>query len=283
MKIALAANPQSGGGDGDPDRLVDLLRQAGAQVEQVSLASLEQGLPVGTARLVVAGGDGTIGVAAAAARAADVAFAVVPTGTANDFARAMRLPFDLDSACSLAADPASTTRTVDVATFDGHPYVNAAAAGLTVHASSHATPLKSRLGALAYPVGAAWAGVSAPTLRCRMWRDGEECFAGEVWQVVVAATGAFGGGSAIGGTRTDDGELDIALVPASSRIQLIRRAWGMRTKRLTQQPGVGHQRGRDIEIETPEGTRFNVDGELRPTRGVTKFGLLSGGVQVVTR
>jgi diacylglycerol kinase (ATP) len=279
VQLALVVNPRSGTGT-DPDRISRLLERDGARVERLTMDDLAERLPDGTDRLVVAGGDGSIGLAARAARAAGVPLAVVPTGTANDFARALDLPTDLERACALAADADAATRRHEVGVLGGQPFVNAAAAGLSAVASRHAAPHKSRLGPLAYAVGALQAGLIARPLRCRVRCDGAECFAGEVWQVIVASTGAFGGGSGIGGTRPDDGELDVAVVPAGPRVALVRRAYGMRRGRLTAQADVGHHRGRVVEVELPEGTPFNVDGDLRECHPA-RFELLAGGVEVV--
>lgn len=280
MLVALATNPRSGSGfdAGELGRL--LRRQDGVRVTHLAVQDLAAPLPAGTDRLVVAGGDGSIGTAARAANAAGVALAVVPTGTANDFARSVGLPADVAQACLLAADPAARTLRHEVGDVGGHPFVNAAAAGLSAVASRHASAHKSRLGALAYALGALRAGLTASPLPCRVRCDGVQCFAGDVWQVVVAATGAFGGGSAIGGTRRDDGALDVAVVPAGSRVSLIRRAYGMRRGRLTEQHDVGHHTGRVVEVELPEGSAFNVDGDLRECHPA-RFTLLPGGVDVV--
>lgn len=250
------------------------------QVERLGMNDLPDRLPPGTDRLVIAGGDGSIGVAARAAHTAGVPLAVLPTGTANDFVRTLGLPMDVDRACALAADPEAATRRHEIGLIGAHPFVNAAAAGLSAVANRRATPHKPRLGPLAYALGAVLAGATAAPLSCRVRCDGVECFAGSVWQVVVGVTGAFGGGSAIGGTRPDDGELDVAVVPAGPRIELVRRAYGMRRRRLTAQPGVGHHRARAVELELPAGTPFNVDGELRRC-GPSRFTLLPGGVEVV--
>lgn len=279
MLLALAVNSRSGGRL-QPDELAARLRSHGAQVGTLSLAELDSPLPSGVERLVIAGGDGSIGVAARAARAAGVPLAVIPGGTANDFARAARLPTDLDRACALAADPAAAARHYEVGMFGSHPFVNAAAAGLSAVASRYAEPHKPRLGSLAYAVGAIRAGASAPSLPCRIRCDGEETLDGRVWQVVVAATGAFGGGSSIGGTRPDDGQLDVAVVPAGPRIRLVRHAWGMRRGVLTAQRDVPHYRADQIEIELPDGTQFNVDGDLRES-SPARFSVLEGGVDVV--
>ena len=110
-------------------------------------------------RIVVAGGDGSIGCAAGAAGGAAVPLGVVPVGTANDFARALGLPDDLDEAVELAATGARTRR-LDLGAAGERPFVNAASAGLSPVAAGEAHGLKSALGPLAYAVGALRAGLS---------------------------------------------------------------------------------------------------------------------------
>jgi diacylglycerol kinase family enzyme len=92
--------------------------------------------------------------------------------------------------------------------------------------------------------------------------DGGQVFAGEAWQVIVAGTGAFGGGSELTDADPADRLIDVAVLEAGPRIALVRRAWGMRNGGLTDQPGVHHARGRTVDLELPPGTPFNVDGEV---------------------
>jgi diacylglycerol kinase (ATP) len=187
----------------------------------------------------------------------------VPTGTANDFARALGLPSDLDAACALAARPARRTRTVEVLRAGVHPFVNAAAVGLSVPAAQRAQAHKRRLGALAYAFGAVRAVLTAPPLACRIEVDGRELFGGRCWQAVVAGTGAFGGGSRVGAADPGDGLLDVVVLQAGRRAALVRHAWALRTGGPAGRPGVRHARGRSARFELPAGTRCNVDGELR--------------------
>ena len=209
MLIALVANPRSGGST-DRQQIAALFERGGARVQKVPLDELDGAgsLPAGTDRLVIAGGDGSIGVAADAARDAGLPLAVVP--------------------------PAPPT------TSPGH----------------------------------------RAFLPCRVRCDGRECFAGDVWQVVIGVTGAFGGGSGIGGTRPDDGCLDVVVVPTGSRAGLVRRAYAMRRGRLTGQRGVSHHRGRIIDVELLPGTPFNVDGDVREC-DPARFDLVAGGVCLV--
>jgi diacylglycerol kinase (ATP) len=270
MRVALVTNAASGG-DTDGARVAALLRDVGATVSVHGFApddgedALERAAEAAVAaapeRLAVAGGDGSIGPVAVAAAAADLPLAVVPTGTANDFARAVDLPLDLEAACAVAAR-ATTERPIDVLRAGDRPFLNAASVGLSVIAAHRARPLKRPLGPLAYAVGAVRAGLTAHPLRCHVRADGHQVFTGAAWQVIVAGTGAFGGGSELDAADPSDRLVDVAVLAAGPRVALIRRAWGLKTGGVTEQPGVQHARGRVIELELPAGTSFNVDGEV---------------------
>jgi diacylglycerol kinase family enzyme len=280
MRIVLVDNQASGSGQTGAERVRGLLREAGAEVESRDLDDLERPLPDGIERVVVAGGDGSVGVVARVAGAAGVPLAVLPTGTANDFANALGLPDDLREAARLAVDPGARVERREVGLVGGDPFVNAAAAGLSAVANKVASPHKARLGAFAYAFGAVRAGLTAPHTPCRVLVDGDVVFDGNVWQVVVAVSGAFGGGSNIGSTRRDDDLLDVAVVPAGSRIALVRHGFRMRRGVLARQDDVPHHRGRVIDVEVRKGTEFNVDGEVR-VLDPARFTLLDGGVRVV--
>jgi diacylglycerol kinase (ATP) len=277
MRVALVTNAASGRGT-DADRVAALLRDAGAEVAvhpfdpAGSDAAVDDAARAAAAerpdRVAVAGGDGSIGPVAVHAAANGLPLAVIPTGTANDFARALDLPRDLEDAARLAAGD-GRERTVDLLRAGERPFLNAASLGLSVIAAHRARPLKRPLGPLAYAVGALRAGLTAKPLRCRVTVDGGQVFAGEAWQVIVAGTGAFGGGSELEEADPADRLVDVAVLEAGPRVALVRRAFGMRSGSLVDQPGVHHARGRTVELELPRSVPFNVDGEVcdvSPTR-----------------
>lgn len=298
VRLALIANRRSGTAPA-PEHLERLLGAGGAEVHTTAIGALageDDGLDDERLaevvsklsargrldRVVLAGGDGSIGPVARLAAEIGVPLAVVPVGTANDFARAYDLPLELDEACALARSQEAGTQHADLARVGQRLFVNAASAGLSVIAARAARPHKRRLGALAYVVGALKAGLTAQPLRCRALCDGEPCYAGAAWQVVVAVTGAFGGGSEIGGADPADELLDVAVVPGGSRASLVRRAYGMRTGQLTQQADVAHRRGAVIEVHIDGHPAFNVDGELCRYDSA-RFTLQPGGFEVVVR
>ena len=213
--------------------------------------------------MVVAGGDGTVAPVAELAGGLGVPLGVIPGGTANDFVRASGLPLDPVEAAILAVTGTSLRRLELGRLSDGRPFVNCASAGLASVAARRAALLKPRLGTLAYAAGAVRAAIGAEPLRCLVRAGGETVFDGAAWQLIVAVTGAFGGGSAVGAADPSDGVLDVAVLPAGSRIGLARRAWGMKRGTIAEQRDVEHHRAPVIEVELPPGTEVNADGEVR--------------------
>jgi len=248
VRLALIVNSRSGQGTTVPPI-----------GERFGLDELDR-IPPDVDRIAVAGGDGSIAPVAALAGRLNVPLAVIPTGTANDFARAHELPLDVEAAAELAAS-GERTQSLELGRLStGRPFVNVAAAGLSSVAGRRAQPLKSRFGPLAYGLGAVRAAATGSPLHLTVRVDGETAFAGDAWQVMVACTGAFGGGAGIGATDPTDGELDTVIIPAGSRVALARRAWGLRTQTIERQRKVEHFVGRVVEVEGAG--ELNCDGEF---------------------
>ncbi len=260
VRVALVANPESGLGTARAE-LETELRAAGAEVVCFDLDQLPDAAGCGVDRLVVAGGDGMLGPAAEAAQAAGVPFALLPTGTANDFARGMGLSLDPREACRVAVR-GQRTRNLDLARMDGRPFVNTASVGLSVHAADRAVPLKRVIGRFAYMLGALGAGFTESPVPCRVVCDDEQLFAGKAWQVIVANSGRFGAGSSVEEADPGDGLLDATVIPAGTRLRLPRYAYAMRRGRISSTGQARHGRGCRVRLEVPREEAYNVDGEL---------------------
>jgi diacylglycerol kinase (ATP) len=258
--VALVANERSG--SSDPERCAECLRSFGAKVRRFDIEELGEAIVSDVDRVVVAGGDGSIASVAAAAGAAGIPLAVVPAGTANDFARRMNLPDELQAACGLAVR-GTRLRELELGWLNRErPFVNVASAGLPAPAAERASSWKRLLGPLAYAVGAVAAGLTAKPLTCLVDCDGAELLAGDAWQVTVAASGAFGGGASLDGTDPTDGRLDVVAIEAGPRLGLIGLAYRLRSGGVAEHPRAFRARCTTAEVRVPEGTRFNVDGEL---------------------
>jgi YegS/Rv2252/BmrU family lipid kinase len=276
VRIALISNPESG--SGEALEAAERLEAAGAEVETFEPADSGRAARAGADRIAVAGGDGSIGCAAAAAAEAEVPLAVIPAGTANDFARAYSLPDDLGEAVALATK-GSVTKRIELAWMGDRPFVNAASAGLAPAAAERAHGLKRALGPAAYAVGAVRAATTASPIRCRATCEGSELFAGDAWQVTIASSGSFGGGSDVN-ADPQDGKLDLVVLEAGPRVALARRAYGLRSGSLEEQDGVASHRCPSIDLDVPAGTSFNVDGEVLES-GPVSFTVRPAQVELV--
>jgi len=258
--VALVANERSG--SSDPEQCAARLEEAGARVERFDIEELDRAVETSPDRLVVAGGDGSIAGAAAAAGAAGIPLAVVAAGTANDFADRLGLPSELAAACELAVR-GTRIRELELGWINQQrPFVNVASAGLPAPAARRARSWKRLLGPLAYGLGALSAGVTAKPLRCLVDCDGGELLAGDAWQVTVAASGAFGAGAAIEEADPADGSLEVVAIEAGARLALLGLAYRLRRGGMTDDPHAYHASCTTAEVLVPDGTLFNVDGEV---------------------
>ena len=279
MKIALISNDASG--SADEAGVERMLSEAGAEVERFEIGQAERAGRSGPDRVVVAGGDGSLAVAALAACGAGVPLAVIPCGTANDFALRMRLPEGVEEAAALAAS-GERTRRVDIAEVGGRAFLNVASLGLAPAAAETADGLKDKFGPLAYALGAVRAGSTEQPFACRVLCDDDELFDGDAWQVTIGSTGAFGGGSQIA-TDADDGLLDVVVIEGGPRAALARRAFGLRRGDVEEQAGVHDGRCAEIVVTVEAGRDLNVDGELVAASELGHDGSDSGRLRFTIR
>jgi len=116
------------------DKVKLALEQAGIAVEVELIGGSECGARSSEAAergdplLIVGGGDGTIGAAAAALAGSKTALAILPLGTLNHFARDLGIPFEIEAAAELIAG--GNERRVDVAEMNDRIFINNSAIGL---------------------------------------------------------------------------------------------------------------------------------------------------------
>lgn len=84
----------------------------------------------GAKRVLIAGGDGSIGSAASALVGTDVELAILPTGTLNHLAKDLALPLDIEEAAHLAR--AGHTAPVDAASVNDRIFLNTSSVGAYV-------------------------------------------------------------------------------------------------------------------------------------------------------
>lgn len=251
-------------------------------------AILRDELRQGATQVVVGGGDGTLSAAAGILAGAGAVMSVLPLGTANDFARSLRIPRDLAGACRVAAS--GVVREVDVARAGAHPFLDAASFGVSSALTRRLAEgdLKRRAGRLAYPAAAAAELGRLQPFRLRLDHDGgrEELLA---LQVVVGNGRFHGGGRLVApSARIDDRRLDLYVVTAASdgdggrfrdALAIARYALLLARGRHLDHPGVRHARCVRAHAVTDPPLEIDADGELA---GATpaEFALLPARLRV---
>ena len=131
----LFVNPRSGGGRAAQARLVERARERGINALVLGphhdLAALvDEAVANGADALGVAGGDGSLGLAAAAARAHGLSFVCIPAGTRNHFALDLGVDrHDLVGALD-AFGHGGVERSIDVAEVNGRVFLNNVSLGI---------------------------------------------------------------------------------------------------------------------------------------------------------
>ncbi|MCB1800170.1 MAG: YegS/Rv2252/BmrU family lipid kinase [Gammaproteobacteria bacterium] len=170
-------------------------------------------------RVIIAGGDGTVRRYAAHVARHDAVLTVLPAGTGNDFARGLRIPLDIESACRVAAH--GVVRTLDMALLDEKTFLNVAHIGFGTEVSRHVDAEQKRgWGRFAYV-----RTLFGRLRQSRGFKASIEHPGGRVrgrWlQISIANGNSFGGGQQFFGADPFDGQLDLLAIRPRSLLMLI--------------------------------------------------------------
>jgi lipid kinase YegS len=238
---------------------------------------VEEGLAAGYPTLIAGGGDGTLRdvAEALALSGGNATLALLPLGTANDFARAAGVPLDPRGAMALLDVPAQP---VDLGEVGGQLFLNMATGGFGSQVTANTSEdLKKILGGAAYlftglsrfsELRAASGVLHGPDFR---------------WEGELLALGIGNGRQAGGGhvlcpeAWADDGLLDVSILPAPTEVvstlkELLSGGLGLDTLFI-------RARLPWVEIQSAQGLDINLDGE--PLQGTDlRFSTRAGAVRL---
>ncbi|UKA65893.1 lipid kinase [Arthrobacter sp. FW306-05-C] len=271
--VALVINAGARLAAAGAEPVVEKLRQAGLPISAVHLvrsggdlaSTLEAVSSKGHDLVVVGGGDGTVSFAAGRFAGTGTVLGVLPLGTANDLARTLEIPANLEAACAALAD--GKVVDIDLGRANGEPFLNVASVGLSVGVTESLSPrLKRRLGPLAYGVAAVRAYARHKPFRA--WLefpegDHEPLELENMLQVAVGNGRHYGGGNAVSPTAgIDDHTLDIYAIPGAPLREHVRIARLLKDGSFVERDGVYHFTTTRVRLVTEPPMPVNLDGEI---------------------
>ncbi|MCO6419480.1 lipid kinase [Siccirubricoccus sp. KC 17139] len=212
-------------------------------------------------RIVIGGGDGTLNAAIPALLEAGLPFGILPLGTANDLARSLGIPFELEAAAQVVAHGA--VRPLDIGEVNGHPFFNVASIGFSAElAQELKAEAKRRFGRLGYAIAAFRLLRRARPFTAWLTHDGVRERVKTV-QVSVGNGKHHGGGMTVAeAARPDDGVLDVYSLEVRHWWRLVALLPWLRRGTQGQWREVRAFRTTALELRTRRPRPVNTDGEI---------------------
>jgi diacylglycerol kinase (ATP) len=228
--------------------------------------------------VVVGGGDGTMNAAALGVIETGLPLGVLPLGTANDLARTLGIPFDLNQAVDVIV--AGRTRKIDLGLVNGQPFFNVASLGLAAELAQKLTgDIKRRYGRLGYALVAMRVLSRARPFSAVISSETESVRV-KTLQIAVGNGRYYGGGNAVEkDAAIDDEHLDLYSLELQRAWKLAFMARSFRVGAHGAWREVRAVRAQEFDIRTRKPKPINADGEI-VTHTPAHFSIRPGAVTV---
>lgn len=290
MKTRFILNPASGRTRRNT-RLLKLLREIvanpGRDAELFvtdgpghATALAREAVASGAAEVVAVGGDGTLNEVAQGLLRTPAALGIVPCGSGNGLARHLRLPTSPVRALASLFETERTVATLDAGLADGCPFVNAMGLGLDAEVSRRFNGLVRRgLPAYARTVLRAYRECGATSVTIS---DGQRRVTVSALLVAVANSDQYGNQARIApGARTDDGLLDLVVVPPAGVLGALALAVRLFAGTIDRAPGVQHWRADRFRVERSGAGLIHTDGESHEVGPIVHVAVVPQALRVV--
>lgn len=211
--------------------------------------------------IILCGGDGTIASGALAVEECGLPLGIMPMGTANDLARTLGIPMDLNEAADVIL--AGNTRKIDLGSVNGYAFFNVASIGLSAELATGLDPtLKKRFGRFGYALAAAKVLAKARPFTATIREKGNVTTV-KTFQIAVGNGRHYGGGNVIEeNAEIDDGHLDLYSLEMNRVWKLAGLLRKFRSGTHGAWKEVRTAKSDEFEIETKRPMPVNADGEI---------------------
>ncbi len=287
-KVKFIYNPYSGEGAilKDIDKIIDMHQKEGYTVVPYRI---QKGIDVVNALdeidefykyILIAGGDGTIDtvVNAMKNKGIELPIAVLPVGTANDFAKFLGMTNNIKDSVKQILN--SKPVKVDLGHVNDKYFVNVLSTGLFTDVSQKTdTTLKNTLGKLAYYIKGIEQLPNFRSLNVKITANGE-VYDSPMYLMLVFNGQTAGGFKIALDAKMDDGLLDVLILKSCHIPEFIHVFFKFMMGEHTDDPRVEYIKAEEILIETTEDIVTDIDGEKGPDFPL-RVSCIKGGIEVL--
>jgi len=231
--------------------------------------------------VLVAGGDGTVDsvVNCMKERNIDLPIGIIPAGTANDFAKYIGMPEDVEAACEQILN--SHVEKLDVGRINHKYFVNVASTGLFTDISQKTdVNLKNTIGKLAYYLKGLEQVPNFRNLKVNVTSE-EESFDGDMYLMLVFNGQTAGNLNFAYKAKVNDGLLDVIIFKAVMFMDLVPIIIDMiKGEHLEHENGIIYFKTDRIRIDCDEDIVTDIDGEKGPDFPLD-IECIKGGIKVL--
>ncbi|QDT37807.1 Diacylglycerol kinase [Stratiformator vulcanicus] len=235
--------------------------------------------------MIVAGGDGTVSLAASCLAGSDTALGIIPTGSGNDFARNLGLPLDADQAADVVES--GQPKPIDLGVIEVREerrlFANMATAGNTgMYLDELDSDTKARWGPFCYMRGVVDLLRDLKPFQLTIEWDEGEPISGDFLNVFVANGQGSGGGMTVSpDAKMDDGLFDVVLVRDGMPGEIAGLTAEYLMQTFMEHELIEFRRCRSLSIESDPSMSITADGEL-VGEAPARFEVLPGALRVIS-
>lgn len=229
--------------------------------------------------IVSVGGDGTLHEVVNGMVGGKQKLGVIPSGTGNDFIRALNIPFNTREALEVLVKQHSLS--IDLGRLNGKYFVNFCSVGLDALIAQEANKIKKYFSSTySYVIGTVKAISKFKSIKIDLVIDGER-HSEEIMLIAVCNGSYYGGGMKIAPeAQISDGKFDICIVRKMPKLKLLFLFPTIFKGEHIKYKEVKTYRGKYVEIFSKDNINVNADGEIINNRPI-KFEAVNKKIDVI--
>jgi len=286
--IWFIVNPVSGGKNkklipGQIEKLIDperfnaeiVITTSSQQTRDIAHQAVQKNLDA----VIAVGGDGTINDIASRLVNSSVALGIIPFGSGNGFARALKIPVSVKQ--SIALINRFQLKDVDACFVNGHFFCNVGGVGFDAHIANQFQTSVSR---------GLWNYTKLVLRELRFYKPrhykllvDDQPYETDAFLITVCNGNQFGNNAFIApGADLSDGLMNVVILENCSLASAPKLAWQLFSGTISSNPNVKTFLVKKLELVQPNSERLvNVDGEAVAISESLEFSLMQGALKVL--